>query len=721
MNQRLGMTAAIAIALLSAGAAHGRTITVSSATELLKQVRAAKPGDEVLIANGVYRDAQLVIDAQGTAQKPIRIAAQTPGRVVLSGASNLRIGGRHLVIAGLVFRDGAAPTKEVISFRKDSRTVASNVRLTEVVIDHFNRPDRREEDIWVAIYGQDNRVDHSWFAGKGNQGVTLAVIRPKGVPDENRARIDHNYFGPRPPLGSNGGETIRIGTSEESLSDSKTVIDRNLFDRCDGEVEIISIKSGHNIIRENTILQSQGSIVLRHGNGNLVSRNIILGRGKASTGGIRVINRDQIVRDNYIEGNRGTDFTSAIAVMNGVPNSSINRYHQVQNALIEHNSIIDPARLVFGAGNDAERSAPPITSRFVDNLIASAKDPFRTEGDVSGIVLSGNVANFAPALAGITRRDFTLKRAANGLLYPDGIDAGAPRDLKPVTDRDVGPAWYPKADASVAFGSGTTHSVRPRDFARVAGQAKGGDVLRLSPGDYRVASPIVITRPLTVSGPAQARISFSAPVLFQLGEGGAIRLEGLTIGGSGAAVVRSAPVSTIANYRVEIAGTTFRDVKGDVVATTPSTLAEALTISKSTFDKIGGTVVAATAETTKLGHYPIERIEIRDSSFTDVMRVADVARLGTDESTFGPNFLMVGSTVTGGGSPAVRLSGVQVATITGNSFVRAGGIEVAHSVGAPDTVIADNRFAQTQAPKIFKLYPQGSPRVTLRGNVGLAQ
>src|SRR3546814_4077822 len=118
-------------------------------------------------------------------------------------------------LSGLVFKNGASPTSQVMSFRRDSKTLASDSRVTETVIDGFSKPDRRAEDIWVALYGTGNRVDHSHFEGKTNAGVTLAVIRRAGDPLDNGHRIDHNYFGPRPPLGSNGGETIRIGTSEE--------------------------------------------------------------------------------------------------------------------------------------------------------------------------------------------------------------------------------------------------------------------------------------------------------------------------------------------------------------------------------------------------------------------------------------------------------------------------------------------------------------------------
>ena len=156
--------------------------------------------------------------------------------------------------------------------------------------------------------GRTIRFDHSHFEGKQNAGAMFVVVRLPGWPLDNRVRIDHNYFGPRPVLGSNTGETMRIGTSEESLSASHSVIENNLFERTDGEVEIISIKSGGNAIRGNLFLQAQGAVVLRHGNGNTVEANIFKGMGAANAGGIRVINRDQIVRNNYLEGLAGRNF-----------------------------------------------------------------------------------------------------------------------------------------------------------------------------------------------------------------------------------------------------------------------------------------------------------------------------------------------------------------------------------------------------------------------------
>ncbi|MEG3181387.1 polysaccharide lyase 6 family protein [Sphingomonas sp. LT1P40] len=697
-------------------------------------VKKAAPGDRILLADGEWRDFQIVLHTRGTVAKPITLAAQTPGKVVISGQSNLRIGGEHLIVSGLVFRGGWSPTKELISFRRDSKTVSRNVRLTQIVIDNFTNPDRRAEDIWVAIYGTDNRVDHSWFAGKGNGGVTLAVIRPKGQPGENRARIDHNYFGPRPPLGSNGGETIRIGTSDESLSDSKTIIERNWFEKCDGEVEIVSVKSGGNIVRENMFVESQGSLVLRHGNGNRVERNIFMGRGKPSTGGIRVINRDQIVRHNYLEGVTGTSFLSAVAVMNGVPNSKVNRYHQVSGTVIERNTIVEAARITFGAGADAERSASPVDSRFDANLIVngSGRGIVRAEGDIAGLAMAGNVQT-APVAAdvarGFTQAPVKLVRAANGLLYPadPALNVGAPRDLKPLKRDEAGPAWYPMDAPAPTAGRTINALARAGALADAVASAAAGDIVQVAPGTHRVTQPIPVAHALTVAGPRDAVIEAATPTLFQLLPGGSLTVRGVSLLGSAApaiagnALVRAPLAVSTTNYAVTLDKVAVRNLTApgfDVIATTPATFADRIAIRGASFANISGTVIAAAAETGSKGLYSAERVEIADSEFANVGTIADVARLGTDESTFGPWVVMTGNRVTGGvaGRAAVRLSGVQSTTIADNRFDRAGGIEVAHSVGAPVTRITGNRFAATPEPRIAKLYPQGSPVVELAGN-----
>lgn len=730
------MRAVFTVAMLVSAAhpALARDLLVADQAQFNAAVKKAQPGDTIILADGEWRDFQIVFTGSGSAAKPISLTVQTKGKVLLTGQSNLRIGGRHLLVSGLVFKNGASPTDEVISFRRDSKTLATDTRVTEVVIDGYSKADRRAEDIWVALYGTGNRVDHSHFEGKTNSGVTLAVIRRAGDPLDNRHHIDHNYFGPRPPLGSNGGETIRIGTSEESLSASNSIVERNIFDRTSGEVEIVSVKSGGNIIRENLVLEAQGAFVLRHGNGNIVERNIFLGKGVADTGGVRVINRDQLVRGNYFEGLAGSSFKSAISVMNGVPNSVINRYHQVAGARIENNSIIDSARITLAAGADAERSAAPVDSRFERNLIVGAKgeDPFRAEGEIGGIAFAGNVeAKVAKPLlgAGVEQRDVTLERAANGLLYPTDpalAAVGAPRDLKPVTRAEVGASWYRGEAPEAAFGTGATRPLAAgASLAEAVADSRAGDTLALEAGIYEVAAPLALRHRLTIAGANDAKpVLRVASALARIEGGGGLRLENLEVdargaAGEGALVVVGPGVAP--NYGLTLDGVSVAGPgKGrlDGIKMAPGTFADDVTIANSAFAEMG-IVVDATGEQEPKGWYPMERLTITGSRFARVAMVADLLRKGTDESTFGPWFAMTGSSVADSGrdGASLRLSGAQHAEIAQNDFAKSGGIIVIHSVGVPETRIASNAFAATPAPRIEELAWKGPPRGQIAGNV----
>lgn len=725
---------------ITASAAHpalARDILVADQIQFKAAVKVAKPGDSIVLADGEWRDFQAIFTGEGRADKPITLTVQTKGKVVLTGQSNLRLGGRHLTVSGLIFRDGFSPTSEVISFRRDSRSFAQDSRVTEVVIDGYSKTDRRAEDMWVALYGTGNRVDHSHFEGKTNAGVTLAVIRRAGQPLDNRHRIDHNYFGPRPPLGSNGGETIRIGTSEESLSASNTIVERNIFDRTSGEVEIVSVKSGGNILRENLVLASQGAFVLRHGNGNRVERNIFLGNHVPDSGGVRIINRDHIVRDNYFEGLAGKDLKSAISVMNGVPDSVINRYHQVSGAVIERNSIVDSARITFAAGADAERSAPPIDSRFSHNLIAGANgsDPFRADGDIAGIALAGNIeAKVArPLLArGVEQRDIRFERAPNGLLYPTDAalaNVGAPRDLAPVKREEVGASWYRPAAAEAAFGAGRTIPLTAAaSLADAVGASRPGDTLALAPGDYDVMTPIAIHHRLTIAGQKGAKtvLRLAAGGLARIESGRGLRLENVALDASPArtdAALLTVEAGAAPNYSIAMHGVTVRGpgakARLDGIVMAPGTFADAIDLVGSSFADMTGAVVLGTGEQAPKGWYPVERLTLADSHFARVGMVADLLRKGSDESTFGPWFAMTGSQIenSGAGGVSLRLSGVQHTAITGNRFTRSAPIAVIHSVGTPDTRIVKNRFTATPEPRIEELAYKGPVRAKLSDNI----
>lgn len=693
---------------------------VRTQAEFQAAVGRLEPGDTLTLANGEWRNFEIQFIGQGTTDRPITLTAETPGGVTITGRSNLRMAGEHLVVSNLVFRDGWSPTGEVLSFRRSLTERANYSRITSVVIDGFSRPDRAETDNWVAMYGHHNRFDHNQISGKTNAGTTLVVIRDEQQGLENHHSIDHNYFGRRPVLGSNGGETIRIGTSHDSVSSSFTSVTDNWFEHCDGEVEIVSNKSGGNVYRGNVFYESQGAMVLRHGDDNLVEGNVFIGNGVVNTGGVRVINRRNTVRGNIMQGLTGSVFGSALTIMYGVPNSPVNRYVQVEGAVIENNTIIDAHEMFLGAGMDAERSAAPVDSRFARNLIVNrdGRDPIRVMGDMSGIVFDGNVQSpvRTGALPGFEARRIPVVAGRDGRLGVSGVDGvGAPADLTVVDRSETGVAWYPKDSPPVALDSGAVHSITPGEdtLTRAVADAAAGDRIRLAAGIYVVNQTLTANRALTIEGPVDGRaeIRFARPTLFEIAPGGSLRLSRLAVSGAlvpdvaGAAAIRAGQGA--AGYQLIVEDTTFTDLtvnRGfNVFAAGPGTFAERIRLERVTVDRISGAVIWAHTETADLGTYNAEVVEVVDSTFRDVAGpVIDLYRGGTDESTFGPRLSLTGSTFersgpTGEGAGVLALYGVQRAEVLDNRFVDSGAPRFFRRVGDPLLIWRDNVLSGTPA------------------------
>ncbi|MBI2417708.1 MAG: T9SS type A sorting domain-containing protein [Ignavibacteriales bacterium] len=225
----------------------------------------------------------------------------------------------------------------------------------------------------MSLYGNHNRVDHCYLKGKKNLGTTLVVWLDA---NPNYHQIDSNHFGPRPELGVNGGETIRVGTSDWSLYNSYTTVEYNLFEECNGEIEAISNKSCGNIYRYNTFLSCQATLTLRHGSRCSVYGNFFFGNHKPNSGGIRIIGEDHLVYNNYIAGTSGGSFKSALTIMNGIPNSPLSGYYQVKRAVVAFNTLVDNVNnFNIGAYGDTSVSLPPLDCTIANNIISGTTSP----------------------------------------------------------------------------------------------------------------------------------------------------------------------------------------------------------------------------------------------------------------------------------------------------------------------------------------------------------
>jgi poly(beta-D-mannuronate) lyase len=699
---------------------------VRTLEEFNNAVATLQPGDKIVLANGVWTDVELELKADGLPDQPIELTAEEPGKVIISGESNLRFSGSHIIVSGLVFKDGFTPTSEVISFRTSKEELANNSRVTNSVIDNFTNPERHDSDTWVGIYGKNNQFDHNSLIGKGNRGVTLAVKMTTEGSRENHHVIEYNYFGPRAALGSNGGETLRIGTSHYSREYSNTVVQYNYFDRTGGELEIISSKSCGNEIRGNVFFEAPGTLTMRHGHYTLVENNYFLGNRKPNTGGIRIINENQTVRNNYLSGLTGHRFRGALVIMNGVPNGPINRYDPVIDSKIDNNIVVDSDHIQLCAGSDAERSAPPTGTTMHNNIFMSKTNlnPFTIYDDVSGISFAGNVLNEeaeVPIASGFSKAPYSVAADSNGLLVPekslsDEIDFG--EIALPVAKNDTGADFYPRVEELTAFQSGEVHVVEPgtNTILQALDNSKPGDTLLLeNGGEYLLTKYAVVTHPITIRSEQGEKAVVRSEKLsfFILENGGSLELENLWIDGAespdqgGNSVISTSRYSMNKNYSLVVRDSRVTNLNVNhsfnFLKVYKNTFADSIEILNTEMTNVTGSILALDKETEDLGIYNVENVTIKNSTFTDIQgSVANIYRGGTDESTFGPIVVIDGNEFTNIGlgsrnrtEASLRFHGVQKLHVSNSKLTGSAPIDLHLTNGEPITVISDVVMANT--------------------------
>lgn len=692
---------------------------VKNIDEFNTAINKAIPGSTIILKNGEWKDVHFNVTGIGKQDSPIIIKAETAGKVILTGDSKMNIYGKYLVVEGLWFKDGNPTDKYVISFRKNSKEFAFNSRVTNCTVSYYNPTDISLNTHWIDLWGKNNRVDHNNFTGKTNDGTTLVVWLKGDTHIENNHQIDHNTFGFRPDLGKNGGETIRIGTSANSMNSSKTIVENNTFKNCDGEIEIISNKSGDNIFRNNLFLASKGTLTLRHGNNALVENNVFLGNNVSKTGGIRIINEGHVVRNNLLIGLQGDGFRGPIVIMNGVPNSPLNRYNQVKNVDVQHNTIINCGPIEFAAGKDDERLLPPINTIFANNLITNTNSATisNTYDDVSGISFHNNIVDSG---ASVDENFFTkatidwklLRSLPMPTLENEILNSTFKNKNSPILDigrtarktsivgafnlnnsrfpeallMKTGPNWNPIIEApkveikkeivTVESGTGT--------LAKAIKSAKPGTTLVLGDGVYYVDKTQKINGEITIKGNGKSIIkannNLPKPLnyFFRVRPKSKLTLDHLIVDGENDTNVKYAVVSPDKNnsefYNLFIKNSTFKNFNntkgGSIFKAYEGTRADTISIINSTFmDSYRG--LNLSYEKT-FGKYNAEVIIIHNSIFKDIKE-------------FALNYTKTGFMITDGGKLLVSNS----------IFSKIGNFEkgiVIRSKGIPEVTIKNSVF-----------------------------
>jgi len=442
------------------------------------------PGDIIILANNTYdTDATIDFVGDGTADNPIVFRAESPGGVIFTGGLQLNIGGDHVIVDGFYWQGGYG-SSSVIEFRNGTDyanySTIQNCVMDGLIVD----PDdievgTSEKHNWIILYGTYNTVINCSFMNKITSGNMILVELEYNYDDNPCATVGHkminNYFYNYEKIDSsltNAGdsETIRIGTSSYQNVNSSCTVSNNYFVEADGENEIITNKSKNNTYNNNTFRRSRGSLVLRHGSNARVDGNYFLGEDVEGTGGIRIVDSEHTITNNYIQGcitvvdqakwNNGITFLGGSA-NNSVPCTSTNTsnsYQKVENINLSNNTIVNTNAPLFY--NEDKGSTDP-TGTVNNNLIYFApNDPNLTEVISGDNVDAFNNLGTALTYTGNVYTGTTLGATTTGFIEESGIIAAPDSEIFTFSGTgsagkgaDMG-TYTPTTDDMVGYGIG---------------------------------------------------------------------------------------------------------------------------------------------------------------------------------------------------------------------------------------------------------------------------
>lgn len=696
------------LTLALAGCSQNASISgtkVTNLDELKIAIKEAQPGDNIIMANGTWEDAEIKFVAYGTEDKPITLQAETMGEVTLEGQSCIKLGGEYLVVKGLYFKNGYTPSKAVINFKKDKETLANHCRVTECVIENYSQPHRDKKDHWIELWGRYNEIDHCYIAGKSNDGPTLRVFLKGNESIKNFHKVTNNHFGPRPRKGGPRGETMQIGDSYTSMAPCNMTVANNLFEACNGEVEVISSKTNFNEFTGNVFYKSEGSLVTRHGSYCRIDGNFFIGDGSENVGGVRLINSGHWVVNNYFYNLKGKQFRSPLAVMNGIPKSPLNRYLQVTDAVVAYNTYVNcESPWHFGVGSNVSeaavlpkseiRSARPdrvvVANNVIYNEAADAR-PIMAHDSLDGISFINNsidnqgqsfpyayafqaqktsvnsvneylkvptVENYDSVYNGFefeTISTDVIGRVRDGSNQIGAFSKGAIATDPGVLDKSkYGASWYSN---EVEERTPEVHRISSsEELATKAAAAKSGDILEIVAGKYQIHKPVVVNKGLTIKPVEENGLvvldytGAAESPLFQMQGYGELTLEGVKLVGNGSNYAFATLKENMnRHYNLSVTNCDISNF-GYVHRAYKESMAQEITFTGTTIANCANGIELS-EETNNRGDYNVEFLTIDSCAFNNVKaNVIDYYRGGYDESTIGGNLRVSNSTFTSCGS-----------------------------------------------------------------------
>ena len=253
------------------------------------------------------------------------------------------------------------------------------------------------------------------------------------------------------------------------------------------------------------------------------------------------------VINNYFYNLKGEIFRAPLAVMNGIKKSPLNRYIQVTDVVVAHNTWVDCiSPLQFGVGSNIDqkdvlpaselRSETPIRTLIANNVIHNTKGdpmPIYRHDAIDGIEFKNNVINNQnvdfEGVKGLDRSDFSMTEIEEHIWIPPSsisdFEVHAGFDFEKITndvfrnsrkDKNAigatngstinklnlmdydkyGPDWYDPNPAQTESKSYTANNVQ--ELVNHLKSADDGDAIELTAKSLELQSSLKINKNITI-------------------------------------------------------------------------------------------------------------------------------------------------------------------------------------------------------------------------------